>query len=281
MAVAATSNGMSLAIRALTLLLTGLLAYVLVRLIMGFLNPESLWSAPSQSAAAISSAARPANAQSFNFSSDPFNRNNAGPAPVIAVQELGEDAPETTLNLVLTGRVTGPKGSAILRTPDNKEASYRVGDEVIDDVDLHAVNKDFVVLSVNGELQRLTFERENLGVLQTKPQEQQLAATNNTITARDALSGADLGTLFQNVSLARSVKDGQLVGYTVRSKNSGLDLSQFGLNKGDIVTEISGTVLSQGNPDFLALFQEAAEKGRADITVIRDGQPQIITLGAP
>ena len=47
MAAATIPNGMSWAIRALTLLLAGLLAYVLVRLIMGFLNPESLWLTPA------------------------------------------------------------------------------------------------------------------------------------------------------------------------------------------------------------------------------------------
>ena len=288
MAVAATSNGMSLAIRALTLLLTGLLAYVLVRLIMGFLNPESLWSAPSQSAAAISSAARPANAQSFNFSSDPFNRNNAGPAPVIAVQDLGEDAPETTLNLVLTGRVTGPKGSAILRTPDNKETDFRVGDEVLKDVILQAVNKDFIVLSVDGQLQRLTFERDGLGVLQTKAQTLPQSLTPADVQLKQAgfslnknITGADLGTLFQNVSLSRQQKDGRLIGFTVRSNRPGLDLTQFGLQKGDIVTQIGDTDITQGRPDFLSLFQDAAVTGRAEVTVIRNGQPEIIKLGAP
>ena len=283
MAAATIPNGMSWAIRALTLLLAGLLAYVLVRLIMGFLNPESLWLAPAQSAAAISGASsQSASAQSFNFSSDPFNRDSTGAALVVTPQDIGEYAPETTLNLVLTGRVTGPTGSAILRTPDNKETDFRVGDEVLKDVVLQAVNKDFIVLSVDGQLQRLTFERERVGVLQLKPDEPtQSAAAAAPVSLSKAITGADLGTLFQNVNLSRQQKDGQLIGFTVRSNRPGLNLSQFGLQKGDIVTKIGSTDITQGRPDFLSLFQQAAETGRAEVTVIRNGQPEIIKLGAP
>lgn len=284
MAVAATSNALSWAIRGLTALLAGLLAFVLVRLIMGFLNPESLWLTPEQGAAVRGGTpAQSASAQSFNFSSNPFNRESTGEALVITPQDIGEDAPETTLNLVLTGRVTGPTGSAILRTPDNKETDFRVGDEVLKDVILQAVNKDFIVLSVDGQLQRLTFERERLGVLQLKPDElpQNAAPAPAAVSLNKAITGADLGTLFQSVSLSRQQKDGRLIGFSVRSNRPGLNLSQFGLQKGDIVTKIGSTDITQGRPDFLSLFQQAAETGRAEVTVIRNGQPEIIKLGAP
>jgi len=46
------------------------------------------------------------------------------------------------------GRTTGlnGSGSAILRTPDNKEATYSLEDEILPGVTLQAVNKDFIVL---------------------------------------------------------------------------------------------------------------------------------------
>ncbi len=282
MAVAATSNGMGWAIRAITLLLLGLLASLLIRLIIGLINPESLWIMPEQNAAAIGAhTGQSMSLQSFDFSSDPFNRNNTSAAPIIAAQDLGEDAPETTLNLVLTGRVTGPTGSAILRMPDNKEIDFRVGDEVLDDVTLQAVNKDFIVLSVDGQLQRLTFERDLLGTIQNKLNEDVGLAIAASPALTKALNAADLGELFQNVSLSRQQKDGRLIGFTVRSNRPGLNLSQFGLQKGDIVTAIAGTDITQGRPDFLSLFQQAAETGRAELAVIRNGQPETIKLGVP
>ena len=42
--------------------------------------------------------------------------------------KLVQNAPETTLNLVLTGMIAGPNGTAILRKSDEKQKSYKVGE---------------------------------------------------------------------------------------------------------------------------------------------------------
>ena len=73
------------------------------------------------------------------------------------------------------------------------------------------------------------------------------------------------------------VQEGQVVGFRV---NPGRDRAAFealGLQPGDVVTDINGTVLddpSQG----LQVFQSLGEATQANVTVLRDGVPQVIVI---
>ena len=267
MAVNATKNNIKWPLQLVFLTLLAVLAYLIVRIVIALTNPESLWvrsdiNRPTPVASSVQSG-------NFSFTSDPFNRSNVEQA--VSETILNEDVPETTLNLKMTGRIAGDDGSAILRTSDNKEAVYRIDDEVISDVFLKAVNKDFVVLSVNGQLQRLTFERD---------EESGLAKAKTPVQAAAALSDKpEILSLLKNVNLQRSVKNGQLQGYKVKSNKPGLNIAQFGLKRGDVVTKFDGKDVTQGNIDLLQLFQEASQKGQVDLTVLRNGQTRTIQLG--
>lgn len=268
MAVNATKNNVKWPLQLVFLTLLAALAYLIARIVISLTNPESLW--------VTHDALRPAKITSsvkyddFSFTNDPFNKSNVQPLTTETV--LNEDVPETTLNLKMTGRIAGNNGSAILRTSDNKEAVYRIDEEVISDVILKAVNKDFVVLSVNGQLQRLTFDRdEDTGLTKTKTSIAKVAAAPST--------SSDILSMLQSVNLQRSVKNGQLQGYKVKSNRPGLDIGQFGLKRGDVVTKFDGKDITQGNIDLLKLFQEASQKGQVDLTVLRNGQTRTIQLG--
>lgn len=289
MAAATTDKAITRGIRLMTALCVLALGFLIVRTIITFTNPESVWEQPAL--APISAQNRPSqNAQNFDFSADPFNRNVEVAPEIIA--EVGEDAPETTLNLTLTGRTAGPNGTAILRTPDNKESNYRLGDEVVTGVTLEAVNKDFIVLNVDGQIQRLTFERgqeTGLSVIKTEAGDEAPKTTvsvkapvkSSTLPDQGLEVSADVTALFQNISLRRVMKDGRLKGYSVKANRPGVDLTPFGFSKGDIVTAIGSTDITRGRPDFLALFEQAAQSGSTEVTVLRNGQTRIIKLGTP
>ena len=291
MAQATPDKTMTWAVRLIGAGLVAALGFVIFKAVITFVSPESVWESP---AAAPISAQFPAkgSAQSFTFTTDPFNRAVAPEVEVIAV--VGEDAPETTLNLKLTGRTTGPNGTAILQTPDNKEDTYRLNDEIVPGVILQAVNKDFIVLDVDGQIQRLTFERgEDTGLIvktansdapktlvTVKAPGRMAAPQRETAPQAETISG-DVSALFQNISLRRVMKDGQLTGYSVKANRPGVDLKPFGFSKGDIVTKIGGTDITRGRPDFLALFEKAAQSGGTEVTVLRNGQMRTIKLGTP
>jgi len=288
MAAAKTDRGIDWAVRLIGAALVLALGFVIVKTVITFTNPESVWKQPSLAPATTQNAAA-SGTQNFTFTTDPFNRKTA---PIIEiVAEVGEDAPETTLNLKLTGRTAGSNGTAILRTPDGKEGNYRLGDEIVPGVTLQAVNREFLVLDVDGQMQRLTFEKgEETGLTvktemdPTAPPKLNVRVPAGTALANPvqtaAISG-DVSALFQNVSLRRVMKDGHLTGYSVKANRPGVDLSKFGFSKGDIVTAIGGTDITLGRPDFLALFEQAEKNGGIDVTVLRNGQIKTITLGTP
>ena len=289
MAAASTDKKGSWIIRAIIAVMAILLAFLIVRIVITFTNPESIWDSPKLAVNAPQSSAL-RGMQDFSFNTDPFNRT--APVSAEAVPDEGEDAPETTLQLTLMGRTTGPNGSAILRTPDNKQASYRLEEEILPGVTLQAVNKDFIVLNVDGQVQRLTFDRgaETGLIIKT-------AETNDAkpvVSVKRNVSGAaptsapssptisaDVSALFQNLSLRRVMKNGQLKGYSVKANRPGVDLSPYGFAKGDVITAIGGTDITRGRPDFLALFDQAAQSGGTEVTVLRNGQTRTITLGTP
>ena len=288
MAVAATNKGIDWAIRLIGAMLVLAIGFVVVKAVITFTNPESVWKQPSLASATTQDAAANG-AQNFTFTTDPFNRKTAAVVEVLA--EVGEDAPETTLNLKLTGRTAGSNGTAILRTADGKEGNYRLGDEIVPGVTLQAVNREFLVLDVDGQMQRLTFEKGEETGLTVKSENDPAASSQVKVKARAgtasvnpvqtvAISG-DVSTLFQNISLRRVMKDGFLTGYSVKANRPGVNLSQFGFSKGDIVTAIGGTDITLGRPDFLALFEQAEKNGGLDVTVLRNGQIKTIRLGTP
>ena len=289
MAVASTNKAGAWIIRAVIALMFFLLAFFIVRIVITVTNPESIWKSPKL-AGDVMQASSARGTQNFSFKTDPFNR--AAAIAVDVVPDEGQDAPETTLKLTLTGRTTGPNGSAILRTPDNKEATYSLEDEIITDVFLKAVNKNFIVLDVDGQIQRLTFDRgEQTGLMDSTVDSDAaqpsvtvkragVSAAQNDVANTPAISG-DITSLFQNISLRRVMKDGDMKGYSVKANRPSVNLSSYGFAKGDIVTAIGSTDITRGRPDFLALFETAAQSGGIEVTVLRNGQTRTLKLGTP
>ena len=87
-------------------------------------------------------------------------------------------------------------------------------------------------------------------------------------------------TVIQNLSFDRSIKNGQVQGYTIKTNRPDFNVRQFGIEKGDLVTEIDGKDITTKKVDFLSLFQEASQKGNIEITVLRNGQSKKIELGS-
>lgn len=291
MAQATSHQGISWAVRLIGAVLVAALGFVIFKTLITFTNPESTWKSPIIAPVSAQNSV-PGGAQSFTFATDPFNREFAPTIEVIA--EVGEDAPETTLNLKLMGRTAGSNGTAILLTPDGKEGNYRLEDEIVPGVTLQAVNKAFIVLNVDGQIQRLTFERgEETGLISktSNPEGPQtgiavkvpvnMTPPQSANAPQAETISSDVSALFQNISLRRVMKDGQLTGYSVKANRPGVDLKPFGFSKGDIVTKIGGTDITRGRPDFIALFEKAAQSGGTEVTVLRNGQLRTIKLGTP
>jgi general secretion pathway protein C len=202
-------------------------------------------------------------------------QTNVVVAPVV-------DAPDTTLSLVLRGILSkegDPAGSVIIESRSVSK-TYYVG-QAIDGADgatLHSVYADRVLLDRSGRLETLRLPKELTAstgggpmAMPPLPQAQAQPAALREILSENAARLQDI------IRPAPHVQEGQIVGFRV---NPGRDRAAFealGFQPGDVVTDVNGTVLddvSQG----LQIFQSLGESTQANVTVLRDGVPQVIVI---
>ena len=193
------------------------------------------------------------------------------------------DAPDTTLSLTLRGILSkegDPNGSVLIESR-NEQKTYYVG-QAIDGAEgtkLHSVYADRVLLDRGGgRIETLRLPKElsagtPMGMPslpQAQPQPQAAAPLRDVITDNAA-------RLTDIVRLAPHVQEGQVVGFRVNPGRDRATFDALGLQAGDVVTDINGTVLddpSQG----LQVLQSLGESTQANVTVLRDGVPQVIVI---
>ena len=209
-----------------------------------------------------------------------FGEAAAGPAPApVAVV----DAPDTTLSLTLRGilSVAGdPNGGAIIESSRSEHHVYRVGQTVrdADGATLHSVYEDRVLLDRNGRLETLRFPKEltaSTSALLGAPLPQAQPPPGSG-TLRETIS-ANAGRLTDIVTIAPHVQEGQVVGFRVRPGRDRAAFERLGLLPNDVVTDINGIVLDDASQG-LQVFQSLGEATQANVTVLRDGVPQVVVI---
>ena len=196
------------------------------------------------------------------------------------------DAPDTTLSLTLRGivSITSTKddtsGSVIIESSRGGDSKLYHTGQTIDNADgatLHSVYTDRALLNRSGRIETLRFPKDLTAsaggpmAMPPLPQAQGQAAPLRDVLSENAARLQDI------IRPAPHVQEGQIVGFRV---NPGRDRAAFealGLQPGDVVTDVNGTVLddiSQG----LQIFQSLGESTQANVTVLRDGVPQVIVI---
>ncbi len=179
---------------------------------------------------------------------DPFNRPDAVQGPAGAGAS----------GLKLFGVRTGPAGGAIIAGPDGVQKSYALGQEVQPGLTLTGVADDHVVLNRAGVGSRLYFETQTPGVTLSPPPPQ----------------AADMVQLGRQVGL-HSVPGG----FAITPRGGGVLLAMAGLRAGDIVTALDGRPLASDTAGDLAA--QLAGRSSAQVTILRDGRRQTVTLQVP
>jgi general secretion pathway protein C len=192
------------------------------------------------------------------------------------------DAPDTTLSLTLKGILSkegDPEGSVIIANSRSEEKTYYVGQTIegADGTTLHSVYADRVLLNRNGRLETLRLPKDlstSAGAPLARPSPLPQAPQPGSL--REVIS-ENATRLTDIVRLAPHVQEGQVVGFRVTPGRDRATFEALGLQPGDVVTDINGTVLddpSQG----LQVFQSLGESTQANVTVLRDGVPQVIVV---
>ena len=212
--------------------------------------------------------------------SDFFGEVTSEPVAAPAAVSVLE-APETTLNLLLKATVSDTaetrRGAAIIAS-GQVEKTYTVSDiiEGAGGAQLHAIYNDRVILNRAGRLETLSLPTEhtsaNAGAVYAAPP---IPFPGNT-TLRSVISD-NATRINEIVRVAAHIEQGRMIGFRLNPGEQPEQFSALGFQPGDVVTEINGTAMSDPSRG-LQVFESLGESTMANVTVIRGGTPQVLTI---
>jgi len=203
-------------------------------------------------------------------------------APETVVEEV-VDAPETTLSLVLNGVWARPQpedGTASISSGRGEQKFYHTGAAIDggNGATLYAVYENRVLINRSGRLETLRF-----------PQPQELAGAappmgrvapptpqNTGGSLREVLS-ANASRITDVIRASPHLEGGQMVGYRITPGRDRDAFAALGLEPGDVLTDVNGTVLND-MATSLQVFESLGEASMATVTVLREGTPQVIVI---
>lgn len=192
------------------------------------------------------------------------------------------EAPETRLNLSLTGIVSSRSGTrswALIRGDKREQKAYAVDDGVAPGVTLRAIYADRVILDRGGRYETLTLERDKT------PEGVRRVTRDERITggAAEKLGGIrrvvlnDPAKIAQYIRLQPERRDGNLVGYRIYPGRERALFRDLGLQPGELVTAVNGIALDNagGNMQVLRTLSEA---GSVSVTLERGGERRTMSV---
>jgi general secretion pathway protein C len=195
------------------------------------------------------------------------------------VAESVVDAPETTLSLALTGILAGGSTpQAIISANRGPEKTYHIGDTIdnADGATLHSVEADRVLLNRGGRIEMLRLPEQLSGSAPRPAAALAPPAAQPNGSLRQVIS-ENASRLSDIVRLAPHVQEGKVVGFRVNPGKDRATFDALGLQPGDVVTDINGTVLNDPSQG-LQVFEALGETTQANVTVLRDGAPQVVVI---
>jgi general secretion pathway protein C len=188
------------------------------------------------------------------------------------------NAPQTSVQLVLAGVLAVPdpkRGLAIIGPNAGSAKLYSVGSAVPGGVSLYSVYPDRVLLDRGGVIESLLLPRKVplAGLLPTEDSGQN---AGQRLASFAQGNGALLGGLVR----AQPVFVGsKLSGYRIfpGGRASVGAFTHLGLRPGDLITGVNGTALDDPNRAN-EILQTLSSSATANVTVMRNGQSQEITL---
>lgn len=205
--------------------------------------------------------------------------------PVEAVVDRGipDNVEETTLNLELKGTLaaTTPSEALAIIADGSTEKVYRVKDAIRQNVTLHAVERDRVILDRSGQLEALKL-----------PQDYASGTTSRRSTSRAPVRATQQRTttpsvaqvltenqtqLLQIIRPAPYFQDGAMRGYRLYPSTNRKVFAEIGLRPGDIATAINGSPLTDPSSGA-QIFSDLGNSDSVSITIERDGVEQTLTV---
>ena len=257
-------------------------------------TPASLSSAPKP----VASAQRGVNVselQQLNL----FGTVNQQAAPV--EEEVVTDAPETKLNLTLTGVVASSsanEGTAIIENRGTQNV-YGLGekidgtnatlDRVMNDrvIIKNGVRKETLMLDGvdydEANRKRATASTSDSPRRTSPPARPRVPPPQNTVTLGDEVSSSlreSPGSFTDFIAITPKIGDGQLIGYEIKPGKNPVLFQSAGLQAGDVVIQINGLDLTDTQQSKEAM-NEMRQAETIELTLTRDGEYITLYLEIP
>ena len=205
----------------------------------------------------------------------------AGPA----VQPL--EAPETQLELSLSATVSGARaegfGVAVIANA-GVESTYSVNEEIegTGGAVLQAIRSDRVIIDVAGQFQTLRLPRSDpaenaLALTAAEPNPFAPLGTAASPSSPETTQSSDALRLSRIAHAVPHVEQGTMVGFRLNPRGDPAPFEALGFEPGDVVTEINGAALREPG-QAPEVFERLAESEQANLVLIRDGSPRVVTI---
>jgi type II secretion system protein C len=219
---------------------------------LGPLPEPPAFAAAPPSPAIQSAALGPANA---------FRDGSAPSAPTAEELVNGPDLAETTLNLTLHGTwIDAAGGTAIIKTPDDKQSRYKRGDAVWEGVTLERVFRDQVVIDRAGVLESLRLEGRDPS-----------APPQTPVAAAAAAHGEVLTTLGGFISVAPESNSTGGVSLVLEPGDNLASFLATGLRPGDILVGVDGEPVGRDIGADIEYLQQVSGRSKITVNVDRGG----------
>ncbi len=203
----------------------------------------------------------------------------------VPVARPSEVAPDTRLNLVLTGIFSNEDealGLAIIRSDRGDEKSYAVGDELPGGATLKEVHSGWIVLLHKGRYETLKFVEDKSVTRLLKASVDQSAATpldfrqdaqvsELLAEVREEILNDPL-SMIDMIQFRPASQNGKQIGFKITLTDNAELLREIGLQSDDIITAINGIKLTnnQAGNKAMRLLRKVQQ---LQLDILRQGEP--------
>ena len=203
-----------------------------------------------------------------------YNNNSAGAA-------AGADAPETKLDLTLTGvlaNLHGENSWALVRRGKKEEAAYAVGDTIAGSAEVHAIEWNRVILERGARFETLTLKLEEGGEARRVPASSGPDAAEQLGEFRDKVA-AEPALLSKYLTVKPAEKNGKLIGAKIfPTGQSRAIFEEAGIEPGEVVTMVNGIRLDQRPLDIKYLATELRDAHQFTLSLEHRGRNRTVSI---
>jgi general secretion pathway protein C len=186
----------------------------------------------------------------------------------------------TSLNLKLLGTVVNEKGmswAVILDLDNDRQEMVNVG-SVVAVARVVAIQRDKVVLGINGREEILLLGAEGTRVASTRDDQAPKESTTSTYLVDRKTVQENLDNLPSLLMQARAelyFKEGRPEGFQLSQIQRGSILKSMGFQDGDVIQSVNGHSV-RSLEDAIALYQELGDRDSYTIGILRREKPKTL-----